>query len=106
MKLQHLALGERFEFEGQVFAKTGPLTASPEAGGGQRLIPRHAELKPLDRVSTAPDSDRQPAAERRRWLQSIAAYHATARQLLTLGDDAQRLAELDAAYRRLLEKLR
>ena len=38
MKLQHLAIGARFEFEGQVYVKTGPLTASAEQGG-QRVIP-------------------------------------------------------------------
>lgn len=47
MKLQHLAIGARFEYEGLVYVKTGPLTASSEAGG-QRIIPRHATLKPLD----------------------------------------------------------
>lgn len=47
MKLQHLAIGARFEYEGLVFVKTGPLTASSELGG-QRMIPRYATLKPLD----------------------------------------------------------
>lgn len=104
MKLQHLALGERFEFEGQVFAKTGPLTASPEAGGGQRLIPRHAELKPLDRPGSAPAKGTSPDNEKRRWLKCVADYHERARELLTQADSA-RLNELQAAYRRLLDKL-
>jgi len=47
MKLQHLPPGARFEYEGLVYVKTGPLTASSEAGE-QRIIPRHAVLKPLD----------------------------------------------------------
>ena len=47
MRLQHLAVGARFEYEGQVYVKTGPLTASAEQGG-QRMIPRYADLKPLD----------------------------------------------------------
>ncbi|WP_371322688.1 hypothetical protein VX159_09695 [Dechloromonas sp. ZY10] len=47
MRLQHLAIGARFEYEGQVYVKTGPLTASAEQGG-QRMIPRYADLKPLD----------------------------------------------------------
>jgi ABC-type multidrug transport system ATPase subunit len=32
-------LGTRFEFEGKIFSKTGPMTASAEDGSGQRLIP-------------------------------------------------------------------
>ncbi|MBU1365017.1 MAG: hypothetical protein KKE51_14470 [Gammaproteobacteria bacterium] len=47
MKLQHLSIGARFEYEGVTYVKTGPLTASSEAGG-QRIIPRHAVLRPLD----------------------------------------------------------
>ncbi|NTV70458.1 MAG: hypothetical protein HGA71_09960 [Azonexaceae bacterium] len=47
MKLQHLPLGARFEYEGLVYVKTGPLTASSEAGG-QRIIPRHAVLRSLE----------------------------------------------------------
>lgn len=47
MKLQQLAMGARFEYEGVAYVKTGPLTASSEAGG-QRIIPRYANLTPLD----------------------------------------------------------
>lgn len=47
MKLQHLSMGARFEYEGAVYVKTGPLTASSE-DGGQRIIPRYAILKALD----------------------------------------------------------
>ena len=52
MKLQHLSMGARFEYEGVVYVKTGPLTASSDVGG-QRIIPRYANLK-------SPD---EPAAE-------------------------------------------
>jgi hypothetical protein len=47
MKLQHLAIGARFEYEGAVYVKTGPLTAASEEGR-QRIIPRYAILRPLD----------------------------------------------------------
>ena len=40
-------MGARFEYEGVVYVKTGPLTASSE-DGGQRIIPRYAILKALD----------------------------------------------------------
>ena len=52
MKLQHLPMGARFEYEGVIHVKTGPMTASSEAGG-QRIIPRYATLKSLE----------EPAAE-------------------------------------------
>ena len=47
MKLHQLAVGARFEYAGQTYVKTGPITASAEQGGTQ-MIPRHATLKPLD----------------------------------------------------------
>lgn len=47
MKLHDIAIGTRFEYEGKVFVKTGPLTAASDEGG-QRIIPRYAVLKPLD----------------------------------------------------------
>ena len=55
MKLHQLAIGARFEYEGAVFTKTGPITAAAE-GGGQQMIPRYANLKPLDlpEPTTAP----------------------------------------------------
>lgn len=47
MKFQQLPLGARFEYEGKVYLKSGPMTATAEQGG-QCLIPRYAVLKPLD----------------------------------------------------------
>lgn len=47
MKLQHLQIGDSFEYEGVIYVKTGPLTASSEPGG-QRIIPRYAMLRPLN----------------------------------------------------------
>lgn len=52
MKLQQLLMGARFEYEGVVYVKTGPLTASSDVGG-QRIIPRYANLTSLE----------EPAAE-------------------------------------------
>ena len=53
MKLQHLPLGTRFEYEGKVFVKTGPLTASSEEGR-QQIIPRYAVLRPIETADATP----------------------------------------------------
>ena len=47
MKLTQLPLGARFEYDGEIFTKTGPMTAASEKHG-QRMIPRYAVLKPAD----------------------------------------------------------
>lgn len=52
MKFQPLPLGARFEYEGKVYVKTGPLTATTKEGS-QRMIPRFAVLKPLDEATPA-----------------------------------------------------
>lgn len=57
MKLHQLAIGARFEYEGKIYSKTGPISATCE-DGGSRLIPRSATLKPLalDASEAAPGS--------------------------------------------------
>lgn len=72
MKLQHLPIGARFEFEGQIFVKTGPMTAASEAGG-QRIIPRYATLRALE----APVIEKVPKAgmlDRARVMAAFAEY--------------------------------
>lgn len=58
MKLQDLPVGARFEYQGRIFVKTGPITATAE-DGGQRMIPRYADLRPLD-----PLPEKPPASQR------------------------------------------
>lgn len=60
MKLQHLAIGDRFEYQGKIFVKTGPLTASSEESG-QQIIPRYAVLKPLN----PPPREEKPGLRRK-----------------------------------------
>lgn len=43
-------MGARFEYQGNVMVKAGPLTATTEQGS-LCLIPRYAVLKPLDPVA-------------------------------------------------------
>lgn len=77
MKFQQLAVGARFEFQGKVHVKTGPLTATAEQGG-QVLIPRYAVLKPLD----LPEPELPGAALRRidvgRVRKAFEAFYAVA----------------------------
>lgn len=47
MKLQFLPMGARFEYQGTIYVKTGPMMAASETGE-QKLIPRYAMLTPLD----------------------------------------------------------
>ncbi|AXS79599.1 hypothetical protein [Dechloromonas sp. HYN0024] len=96
MKLQHLAIGARFEYEGQVFVKTGPLTASSE-DGGQRIIPRHAVLRPLDLPSVEGKGRLEAPVVR----MAFNAFVETCEQLV--GEAGQ--AELEQARQRFLKAI-
>ena len=96
MKLQHLPLGARFEYEGVVYVKTGPLTASSEAGG-QRIIPRHAMLRPLDLPATEGKGRLGAPVVRK----AFNAFFETCKQLV--GEAGQ--AELEQARQRFLKAI-
>ncbi len=48
MRFPQVNIGQRFTYQGKPYTKTGPLTASEEGSGKQRMIPRAAEVTLLD----------------------------------------------------------
>lgn len=101
MKLQHLELGARFEYEGLVYVKTGPLTAS-SAEGGQRVIPRYANLTPLDLPEPETKGVGRGQFSRQTVLAAFNAFYNTCAQWVE--DD--KAAELESARQRFLASLR
>lgn len=102
MKFQQLPMGARFEYEGKVYTKTGPIQAAAESGG-QRVIPRFAVLKPLD----AKLKDEAPRRGRKLDEAAVlAAFEAFYGECVDLpGEDAERQAALAAARQRFLDSL-
>jgi len=47
MRFPQLRPGQRFRWNGQVFSKSGPVTAVAESDGSTRMIPRSARLEPV-----------------------------------------------------------
>lgn len=76
MKFQYLPLGARFEYDGKVYVKAGPLTATAEDGSCQRMIPRHVLLKPVDAAEPKGD-DGKPATVQSARLAAAAALFVT-----------------------------
>ncbi len=101
MKLQHFAIGERFEYEGLVFVKTGPLTASSEQGG-QRIIPRYAILKPLDLPGTDNEAGTPGKLAESTVKSAFQAFYLTCSQLVGEADRP----ELERARKRFLAALK
>jgi hypothetical protein len=101
MKLTQLPLGARFEYDGEIFTKTGPMTAASEKHG-QRMIPRYAVLKPADGF-TPPAL---PAATRTLDEATVlAAFERFFGTALRLSDDFSK-AELEAARQKFLAALK
>lgn len=73
MKIHQLPDGARFEYEGEEYTKTGPLSGTGRHG--QRLIPRYAVLKPLGDVPP-PAPKKSEAVSRQRVMQAFEAFYA------------------------------
>lgn len=54
MKFPQLPIGARFRWQGELYRKTGPMTAYAETGAGQKLIPRSAVVEPLQDGAAEP----------------------------------------------------
>jgi hypothetical protein len=48
MRFPQVRIGQRFAYQGRQYTKTGPLTASEEGTGSQRMIMRAAEVTLLE----------------------------------------------------------
>ncbi|MCU7924039.1 MAG: polysulfide reductase chain A [Candidatus Thiodiazotropha sp. (ex Dulcina madagascariensis)] len=48
MRFPQLKIGQRFDYQGKTYTKTGPLTASEEGTGVGSMIRRSAKVTPLD----------------------------------------------------------
>lgn len=110
MKFQQLPHGARFEYEGKVYVKTGPLTAATEEGV-QRMIPRFALLKSLDgsTVVQAPQPTRK--LDEAMVMAALEVFHDDCLCLLEdAGMEEKKAtvmrARLDEARRRFLVALR
>lgn len=95
MKFHQLPIGARFEYEGRVYVKTGPIAAATEQGG-QRMIPRHAVLRPLD--GGPPPAPSKPARQLDE-ARVLAAFEVFYAECLRQQDEAGRLALAQARER-------
>jgi len=100
MKLDHLPLGTRFQYKGQIYSKVGPMTGASESGGTV-FIPKHAVLQPVP-------GEAPPAPPKPRALDSttvLAAFEAYHRRAVALVNEEGR-EQLEAAKAGFLATLR
>ncbi len=100
MRLHQLPQGARFEYQGKIFTKIGPLTAT-SAEGSLQLIPRHAELRPLDAMPPQVAADAEKSVQ----VASVrAAFELFCQRCAPLVGDAGQ-AEFSAARENFLASL-
>jgi len=100
MKINLLPFGSHFASAGEIYTKTGPITATAEKGG-QRMIPRHATLRPVDGFTPPPPDTGSRKIDEKTVLEAFEAYHTTALRLAEgLGK-----AELEQARTKFLAAL-
>ncbi len=62
VKFHEIPIGQRFSFEGEIYAKTGPVMAVCERDGARRLMRRSSEVT-LAAAETATPGHEQSAAD-------------------------------------------
>jgi hypothetical protein len=80
MRIHQLPIGAHFEYEGQEYMKTGPMLGTCNAG--QRLIPKHAVLRPLGDIDVPQEAERSETVSRTDVLNAFEAFYAQCNALV------------------------
>jgi len=112
MKFSQVPIGEMFNYQGNDYTKSGPLTATTESDGKSKLIPRSANVKLLKSESvTEADKDDKliPTSE---LVKAVSEYHeqsldfiATFKNEISNETIADIQIQLNNYYQSLLAKL-
>jgi len=94
MKFHDLAIGQRFELDGAVYVKTGPVLAGKADGGGAKFMPRYVMVKLLDGEAPRATVEQEKMLRAGEVLAAFEAYHARCRELIEAALPADRLQEI------------
>ena len=99
MRFQQLAVGERFEFEGDIYVKVDALIAQVEGSHTRRLIPRYAQLAaPGREASTAAAAEGPPRREVTSAFDTFCASCMEIVEELAAGLPPERIASVRARF--------
>lgn len=97
MKFTQLPIGQRFELDGAVFVKTGPMMAVKEEGRESRFMARYVVVKVLGGEEAPAKPRGARVVKEEAVMAAFDAFHSRCRQALeTLAGEvpAERLASL------------
>jgi hypothetical protein len=105
MKFPQLAIGQRFELDGIVYVKVGPMTARAEQSGRQRMIARFAEVTPFGAPAASPQAARADTLAPTAVRTAMETYHAACRRALSAATPQAAEQAIDAARSEFLKTL-
>lgn len=113
MKFHLLPVGEKFEYQGEIYIKADKLIANSEQTGKNRLIPRSANIKPVNATTdVSPKVIEEHQIQTAKVLREFDDYHQQCLQCLSDicdSNDSQAISkkkdELEAARQRFIDSL-
>lgn len=111
MKFNLVPIGEQFTYQGIIYTKSGPISASAELDGKSRMIPRSANVKTSNNIELVESSVREEISSAE-VLSRVNSYHAESLEIfgLTKNDLSQEMFEeittkLNNAHQELINSL-
>ena len=105
MKFDQLQMGQRFEWNGVVYVKAGPVVAREEVSGKSRMIPRYAVLKPVGEMAAVSKNTAPTTVSREEVLSAFGLFYAECSEVVAQCSNPGVKSRLEAARRRFLELL-
>ncbi len=75
MKFKLLSIGQKFEYDGEVYVKTSPLVASNVKTSANKMIPRYATLTLLDEAGTQQQKIKKDAVDAQEILNAFNIFY-------------------------------
>ena len=76
MKFKLLSIGQKFEYEGDIYVKTSPLIASNIKTSHNKMIPRYASLILLDDTGTDKQKIKKESVDAKDTLKAFNIFYA------------------------------
>ena len=105
MKFDELQMGQRFEWNGVIYVKAGPVVAREEATGKSRMIPRYAVLKSVGEMPAVSKKVEKKMVSRDAVVAAFDSFYAECGEIVEKCLDPEAEVRLEAARQRFLESL-
>lgn len=105
MKFDELQMGQRFEWNGVVYVKAGPVVAREEVTGKSRMIPRYAVLKPVGETPAVNRKEASKMVSRDAVVAAFELFYAECGEIVGQYSGPEDQVRLEAARQRFLEAL-